>query len=338
MKHFTIGDKEFPHNGPPLHVAEIGLNHGGSVKKAISLMFEAKNAGADAVKFQYIIPDKFINPKHPATQEAYTLFKKTALSDNDYYRLKQVASDENLLFFCSVFDEVSLNRLEDIGVELYKIASGDIINIPLLKAVAATGKPIILSTGASTLQEIDRAVRLLKRKNGKIILLHCVSEYPCDPQMVNLAAMDVLQRRYSLPVGFSDHTKGDFTAIIAAVMGAQVIEKHFMAAGDEKALDAVVSLTAEEYARMIRRCTAAVRIKGKAHKEPTTQEVATNMIGRRSLYAARDIPPGTKITRDMVAILRPADAFPPSKLLWLIGKRTNKKIAMFEAFDIEKIQ
>ena len=229
-------------------IAEIGINHNGSLSQAIELVKAAKRAGADAAKFQTYITEKRA-PKN--NQEIFDILKKNELSHSDFLTLKECADDVGIEFFSTAFDEESIDILEDIGVETYKLASFDVSNTALLKAVSKTQKSIIFSTGMATLDEIKNAYNLLDIPDDRLGILHCVSSYPLAVESCQLSNIYSLSERYDCRVGYSDHTKTIDIPIYAVCAGAKIIEKHFYLHDQHECIDEPVSITEEDFLQMI---------------------------------------------------------------------------------------
>ncbi|MBC69475.1 N-acetylneuraminate synthase family protein [Acinetobacter sp.] len=229
-------------------IAEIGINHNGSLSQAIELVKAAKRAGADAAKFQTYVTEKRA-PKN--NQEIFDILKKNELSHKDFLTLKECADDVGIEFFSTAFDEESIDILEDIGVETYKLASFDVSNTALLKAVSKTQKSIIFSTGMATLDEIQNAYNILDIPNDKLGILHCVSSYPLAVESCQLSNIYSLSERYDCRVGYSDHTKTIDIPLYAVCAGAKIIEKHFYLHDQHECIDEPVSITEEDFLQMI---------------------------------------------------------------------------------------
>ncbi len=314
-----------------IFIAEIGINHNGDVDTACSMIEAAASAGADAVKFQTFVPEhlfssfgKSLLDKSPRLIRDYSqiaFFKKLILKKDEYIRIAEIAKKNNTVFFSSVFDEESLALLEELNTPLYKIASSEVTNEPLLEMIGKTGKPVIMSTGICTEEEIARAIAILK-ENGTpdIVLLHCVSLYPLPPERVNLRRIISLRERFELEVGFSDHSP-DFQAVeAAAVLGARIFEKHFMLARDFQCPDAAVSLSPEQFAAMREACdrVATMLGNGEINYDAHQKDVANS--ARRSLYAKKRISGGKIIEPDDIIAKRPGVGLSPSRIREIIGK------------------
>lgn len=317
-------------------IAEAGVNHDGNLKRALKMVDEAALTGADAVKFQAFVTESLVSGRAPKAdyqkkrgkgKNQREMLKPLELSSQDFAAIAERARRRGILFLSSAFDEESADLLEDLGVPAYKMGSGELTNIPLLEHVAKKGKPVLLSTGMGTLDEIQEAVTAIRTQgNHQIVLLHCVSSYPSRPRDSNLRAMKVLRERFGLPVGFSDHTEGLEVALAAAALGATIIEKHFTLSRKLPGPDQKASLEPTEFRAMVQGMRVVEQALGKPVKEPTPEELKMRLIARRSLIASVYIAKGQVITRQMVAIKRPGTGIPPKEIGNMIGKRATRKI------------
>ena len=257
-----------------LIIAEAGVNHNGSLDLALKMVDEAKRAGADIVKFQTAIPEKVISKyadkaeyqkKTTGNEESQLeMCKRIHLKLSDYDIIKKYCEEVGIEFLSTPFDLESIDYLEKLGMRLWKIPSGEITNLPYLIKIAKTGKPVIMSTGMSELNEVEEAVNVLKENGaGEITLLHCTTEYPAPFESVNLRAMNTLREKFGTEVGYSDHTVGFEAAVAAAVLGASVVEKHFTLNHNMEGPDHKASLEPEEFEVMVNN----IRLIEKAHYE-----------------------------------------------------------------------
>ncbi|MBU2578326.1 N-acetylneuraminate synthase [Patescibacteria group bacterium] len=317
-------------------IAEAGVNHSGNIKTAQKLIDAAVEAGADAIKFQTFTAEDLVikSAKTAEYQKRNTdgcryqlsMLKKLELSPEDFIRLKKYCDRKNILFLSTPHTERAFNFLDPL-VPVHKISSGDLINIPFLKMVAKTYKPILLSTGMATLAEVKSAVdTIIAAGNKKIVILHCTSNYPCPPEEVNLKAMETLRKVFGLSVGYSDHTIGIYVPVMAVAMGATVIEKHFTLDKKLKGPDHKASLDPKEFKEMVRIIRCAEKAFGTGIKKPTIGEKKIKNIVRKSIVANINIPKGTIITRDMLTFKRPGYGLAPSLISNVIGKRTKRLI------------
>lgn len=318
-------------------IAEIGLNHLGSADLAAKMLIEAAKAGADAVKFQTFVPEymysvysssllKSMN-EGEADSSKIDFFKKYVLQQDEYIKLKILAEEHGLVFFSSPFDVDSVNFLEEIGVQLYKIASSELTNHMLLQRIAETKKPVIMSTGMSTEEEISMSIDFLQAEGvPDIVLMHCVSLYPLPTASSNLGRIVSLNKRFNLKVGFSDHTVGFRAAGIATALGARIIEKHFTLDEDYECPDRELSLSPYSFKRMKDSVECILNMIGDGHIDYDFCEDESAMQSRKSLFARRFIPKGKILEMDDIIPKRPGVGIPVYKLNRIIGKRTNREL------------
>ena len=332
-----IGDRLVGPNQPVFVIAEAGVNHNGDLKLARALIDVAVDAGADAVKFQTFHADLLATAHAPkaayqlqttaAEESQIDMLRRLELSTEDHRELQSYCQERGIIFLSTPFDEEAADFLDELGVAAFKISSGDLTNSPLLEHVAAKGKPVILSTGMSELAEVIEAVSVLHAAGCEsLILLHCVTDYPANPNEVNLRAMQTLRAAFNLPVGFSDHTEGIDVALAAVALGACVIEKHFTLDRSLPGPDHRASLEPVELRQLvksIRRIEAAL---GNGRKVPSQSEIETAKVARRSLVAGRDIAAGATLEREMIVLRRPGTGLPPATLATLVGRRTVRNI------------
>ena len=329
---------------PCFIIAEAGVNHNGSLDLALKLVDAAAAAGADAVKFQTFKADRLVTKNAPkagyqiyANGDAGTqheMLKRLELTEEDHRALIGHCERRGVLFLSTPFDEASCDFLESLGLPAFKLPSGELTNLPFLAHVAGKGKPVILSTGMATLQEVDAAVETLARSgNNRLVLLQCVSEYPADPAEANLRAMASMRSLFGFPVGFSDHTPGIAAAISAAVLGACVVEKHFTLDRKMPGPDHRASLEPEELTEMVRGIRIAETALGDGQKRPGAGEAAIARVARKSLVAACDISAGTILGPEHLAAKRPGTGIPPGMRGSLLGRKAKVAIPAGTLFD-----
>lgn len=333
---------------PCFIVAEAGVNHNGDVNLAKKLIDMAKEAGADAVKFQTFKAEEVVSKcaekanyqkETTDTKESqFEMIKKLELSQSDFAELFDCAQKKGIIFLSSPFDKRSVDLLDELGVPAFKVASGEITNFPLLKHIARKGKPIILSTGMSTLGEIEEALKAIRDGEAEeIMLLHCVSSYPAKAEDMNLRAVVSLRDNFRLPVGLSDHTIGITVPIAAVALGAVALEKHFTLDKNLPGPDHKASLTPEELKQMIRAIRDVERAMGDGIKRPTAGERENKKVVRRSIFARIDIPEGTVIAEEMLDFKRPAGGIEPRYMNMVIGKKTRETIRRDELITFSKL-
>jgi len=331
-KKIKIGDQIIGKNEPVFIIAEAGVNHNGDVNLAKRLIDAAAEAGADAVKFQTFHAENVVTSTADkaeyqksttsADETQYEMLKKLELPDGSFGDLSDYAKKHGLIFFSTPFDEESVDLLDQIGVPAYKIPSGEITNCPLLKKIAKKRKPVILSTGMSTLGEVEEAFNYLKKNGaGNIILLHCTTSYPAPPHSVNLRAMKTLQCVFSVPVGYSDHTEGITIPIAAVALGASVIEKHFTLDRTLPGPDHLASLEPSDFSKMVSSIRNLEIAFGNGSKIINDEERRNSFFMRRSLHACRNLTKGEVLSEENIQILRPNDGIGAWFYDVVIGKK-----------------
>ncbi len=318
-------------------VAELSGNHGQNFADAVRMIEEAKRAGADAVKLQMYRPEtitfssdaKWFRIGEGTSWSGETLFSLYSRSYTPWEwfpKLQKVAHDFELDFFASVFDETAVDELEKIGVPAYKIASFEIVDIPLLKKVASTGKPVILSTGMATLGEIEEAVSTLRSHGCEdIILLKCTSAYPAPPEEMNLRTIPHLAQAFDCPVGLSDHTKGIEVPVTAVALGVVLIEKHFTLSRADGGPESDFALEPDEFQQMVQAVRTAEKALGRVHYGRTEHE-KPSLIFRRSLFVIKDMKVGDQFTSENIRSIRPGYGLHPRYYEKVLGKRARKNI------------
>jgi len=329
---FEIGSRRIGPGEPLFVVAEMGLNHGGSPGAAQSMIAAAAWAGASAVKIQTIHADALVSaacppPAHVAVTSLRDFFRQFELSEHDHRVLAADAHRAGLAFMSTPFDEGAVDMLERTGCDAYKIASGDITYTGLLQRVARTGKPIVISTGMSSHDDIASALETVQSAGGgPVALLHCVSVYPVPHESQNLRAIVDLAATFNVPVGLSDHGTDSMAVALAVALGASIYEKHFMLDGQTDAVDAAVSATPATLARIIQAAEAARAALGDGCKQCLAPESVNLSPSRRSLYASRDLRAGEIVTPNDVVVLRPAIGVDPRSARYLIGQTLARDV------------
>jgi len=315
-------------------IAEIGINHDGSVNQAERLIDAAAEAGADAVKFQSFRADHLLIPSRDryaqqaeGSESAYQMLRRCELSFEDQERLKKHADKRDILFMSTPFDEESADFLDSLDVPVFKIASSDITHVPLLRHVASKGKPIFLSTGMSYLSEVADAIWTLRSAGAKeILLMHCVSTYPALPQQMNLRALQTLQSYFELPVGLSDHSEGILLSLVAIALGAIVIEKHFTLDKNALGPDHKASMDPADLKQLVTNLREVEASLGDGRKRPSDIEEESRLFGRRSIVAAVDIRAEEQIADWMLAFKRPGSGLEPRYFEKVIGMTARRNI------------
>ncbi|MBR3924767.1 MAG: N-acetylneuraminate synthase [Kiritimatiellae bacterium] len=314
-------------------IAEAGVNHNGSLASAIGLVDAAVEAGADAVKFQTFSADRLVlktaqkaeyqKATTGAGETQYEMLKRLELSKDDHLALAEHCRRRGIMFLSTAFDCEGVRYLDSLGIPIFKIPSGEITNLPYLRAVAACGKPMILSTGMSTMDEVRDAVVALG-EGRDITLLHCTTEYPCPLASVNLKAMVTMRDEFGLFVGYSDHTIGIEVPIAAVAMGVRVIEKHFTLDRNQDGPDHKASLEPDELASMIAAIRNVEAALGNGIKTPDAVEQKNIAVARKSIVARVPIRKGELFTEANLTVKRPGMGLSP--MLWdkVVGSVANR--------------
>lgn len=326
-------------------IAEAGVNHNGSLETAKRLVDAAVQAGADCVKFQTYITEEDTSVfaaqadyqkqnTGEGGQSQYEMLKKLELGYEEFRELKRYCGEKGILFLSSPFELRSVAFLEEIGIPFWKIASSEVTNYPFLKKIAQTGKPIVMSTGMCTLQEIRQAVDVLESCGEReIVLLQCNTEYPTPMQDVNLRAMQGLQKEFGYPVGYSDHTQGIEIPIAAAALGAVIIEKHFTLDRRMEGPDHIASLEPKELETMVHAIRNVETALGSPAKEISESERKNRTAARKSIVAARDIRRGEILTEENIAAKRPGGGISPMRWEELLGQRAVRDFIRDEMIE-----
>jgi len=333
----TIAGRTIGPDEPTYLVAEAGVNHNGDLATAIRMIEAARQAGADAIKFQSfqaaemcdteLVETKAVEGVTGGTKSSYAMYKSLELSPEAHERLFAAARDVGITLFTSVFDLGMVGRLQALGTPAFKISSSDVTHLPLIRCAAATGLPVVISTGLSTIDEVGEAVASCRDAgNDDVILLQCTSAYPPADDEVNLNAMATLRDAFDVPVGFSDHTLGIEVAIAAVAMGACVVEKHFTLDKEMPGPDQQLSLDPAELARLVSAVRRVEQARGSTEKAPTASERSILVDSRRGLFAARDIAAGETLSEEAIRILKPAKGIAPKSLGEVLGRTAKRAI------------
>jgi N-acetylneuraminate synthase/N,N'-diacetyllegionaminate synthase len=330
-------------------IAEAGVNHNKDLELAFKLVDAAKEAKADAVKFQTFITEKSISrlcetaPYQKAQlgekTTQFEMAKALELSFDDFARIKKYCDQKQILFLSTPDEIDSLEFLIGLDMPLIKIGSGEITNVPLLEALGKSKRPVILSTGASTLQEVNEALNVIyKEGNKEVALLHCVSEYPAPIEEVNLKAIQTLQNSFNLPVGFSDHTLGFEATIAAVALGAQIIEKHFTLDQSLPGPDHKASLDPKQLKELVQKIRNIEKALGDGLKKPAPCEAKNIQLIRRSLVLERDIKAGEAIQKSDLSVKKPGYGVSPSELDQVVGRKSKRFLKKDEVLTWDALQ
>jgi N-acetylneuraminate synthase len=336
-KTVIIGDHRIGDSQRCFVIAEAGVNHNGDMELARQLIDVAAKAGADAVKFQTFSADRLASAAAPkaayqkvttsAEESEHAMLKRLELAPQAHGMLMEHCRARGIMFLSSPFDEKAADLLDSLNVAAFKVPSGEIVNFPYLSHVARKGRPVILSSGMSTLDEVITAVAAVRAAgNEQIVLLHCLSNYPADPAEANLRAMATMAEACRCPVGFSDHTETHAVAIAAVALGACMIERHFTLDRDLPGPDHRASLEPDELAAMIRDIRVTESALGNGRKEPQPSELENRAVIRKSLAAARNLPAGTILQAVDLTMMRPGTGLAPAMAPQLVGRRLRSAV------------
>ena len=339
MKKFKIGKFTIGTSKDPFIIAEAGVNHNGSITIGKKMIDVAAKVGANAIKFQSFITDEIILEKAPKS----TYHKRTTGSDKQlswYEMLKTQEMDskmhlellrhckkKKIIFLSTPYDEKSADYLEKIGIKAFKIASTDNNNIKLLSHIAKKKIPMILSAGMINMKTLGQSVKEIKRNsNYNIAILQCTSNYPCNENDVNLQIIKTFERKFKLPIGFSDHTEGYLASVVATTMGACIIEKHFTLDKNLPGPDHTMSLNPEELKNFIKKIKSVSKVKGVAHKKVLATEIENLKKLKKSLVSKTNILKNEKIQKSMINLKRPGTGIPANEINSILGKKAKKNI------------
>ncbi|MFZ7103248.1 MAG: pseudaminic acid synthase [Peptococcaceae bacterium] len=339
MGEILVGDRKIGPGHPPFVIAEMSGNHNQSLNRALEIVGAAKEAGVDALKMQTYTPETMtldIQEKEFMINETgnlwrgkslYQIYKKAYTPWEWHEEIFNLAHQLGLIIFSSPFDETAIDFLEELNPPCYKIASFEIVDLPLIKKAAATGKPLIISAGMATVAEIADAVKAAEQAGCKdLILLKCTSTYPAPPEYCNLLTIPHMQELFNCQAGLSDHTLGIGVAVAGVALGATVIEKHFTLSRSEAGVDAPFSLEPEEMRQLVSEAKRAWQALGKVSYGPTPGE-KDSLKRRRSLYVIKDMEAGEEFTEDNLGRIRPGIGLEPKYYDILIGKKVVKSIS-----------
>jgi N,N'-diacetyllegionaminate synthase len=333
-----------------LIIAEAGVNHNGSLAMAKKLVEAAAMAGADIVKFQTFVADQLVSAQ--ATKADYQLeanddstqlemLKKLELTHDSHYDLIDHCKKNKILFFSTAFDELSIDFLASLNLNLWKIPSGEITNLPYLKKIGKFNQRVVISTGMSTIEEVHEAINILIEagtEKNKITVLHCNTEYPTPMVDVNLRAMLTIQKETGLEVGYSDHTLGIEVPIAAVALGAVVIEKHFTLDRTLPGPDHRASLEPNELRAMVSAIRNIESAMGDGLKKPSSSELKNVLIARKSIHLKNDLAAGTSIEAEHLIMKRPGDGISPMKMPLVLGRKVIRNLSKDTKLSFADIQ
>jgi N-acetylneuraminate synthase len=329
-------------------IAEAGVNHNGDLNLAFQLVDKAVEIGADCVKFQTFKTENIVTKTSPKAnyqmfvtdkaESQFDMLKKLELQKEDFKKIKNYCKTKGIQFLSTPYNPEDATLLNDLGVEAFKIASGQLVELPFLKFVAKFGKQMIISTGMANLAEVYKAVEAIKSTgNNDVIVLQCNTDYPSKIEDTNIKAMITMRDALGVTIGYSDHVPTNYACYAAVALGAEVIEKHFTLDKNMEGPDHKCSLEPEEFRELIAGVRAVEKCLGTGVKIPSQSEVNNTYGMRRSLVARHDIKAGTILTEEHFGFKRPANGLSPNYLETLIGKKAAKDMLQDEAFTFESI-
>ena len=347
MKELQLPSRTITKDSSVYIIAEMSASHAGSLHYALELVHIAKECGADCIKTQTYTADTLtidcdneyfhINNGTWAGENLYQLYNKAYTPWEWQGELKKEAQRVGIDFFSTPFDETSVDFLESIGVGFYKIASFELVDIPLIEYVASKGKPMILSTGMATLGEIEDAVNAIRKKNNdQIALLRCISSYPAITDGMNLQTMVNLGQTFHVPFGLSDHSMGSVGAVTAVALGASIIEKHFCLGREIENPDSSFSMNPDEFKKMVYDVRQAEKAIGKVQYGPSEQE-KDSVIFRRSIFCVKDIKAGEQLTEKNIRVIRPGYGIAPKYYSEILGQTALRDIEYGSPIDFSMI-
>ncbi len=333
----TVGNRVIGEGYPAYIIAEMSANHAGSLERAKEIIHAAKEAGADCLKIQTYTPDtltidcdnEYFQVKNGTWEgeNLYSLYGKAYTPWEWQGELKREAEKAGIDFLSTPFDRTSVDFLEGLGIGFYKIASFEMVDLPLLQYVASKGKPIIMSTGMGSLEEIEEAVKTIYDSgNRQLAILKCSSAYPANPADMHLRTIADMIRRFQMPVGLSDHSMGSLSAVTAVAAGACIIEKHFCLGREIENPDASFSMTPGEFREMVRDVRRTEEALGGVHYGPSEQE-KSSLKFRKSIFVTKDVRAGDVLTEENIRVIRPSDGLMPKYYHEVIGERAVCDIA-----------
>jgi N-acetylneuraminate synthase/N,N'-diacetyllegionaminate synthase len=349
LQSINIDNKTISKTSPVFIIAEAGVNHNGNLEMAKDLIKRAAACGADCIKFQTFKAERVVTKYAPkakyqmgTTDKAESqldMLKKIELRPEDHAELKEITEELDMVFLSTPYNFEDIDILENIGVSAYKVASGQIVELPFLRKIASKEKPVLLSTGMATLEEIDEALAtILETGNEKVVLLQCTTNYPSKIEDANLRVIPAFQSEFSTLTGYSDHTVGEEAAISVVALGARIIEKHFTLDKNLQGPDHSSSMIPDEFNTFVRKIRRVETALGSAIKTPTKIEKENAVGMRRSIVASRNIKKGETINEESITFKRPANGLAPRFYDNITGKRATRDIVVDEIIQKDMIQ
>ncbi|MDR6292079.1 N-acetylneuraminate synthase [Inquilinus ginsengisoli] len=348
MQEISIAGRKIGPDHPPYVICELSGNHNGELARALKMMEAAKATGADAVKLQTYTADT-ITLNHDSDQFRikgglwdgrllYDLYQEASTPWEWHDALFAKARELGITIFSTPFDKTAVDLLEGLGAPAYKVASFEVVDLPLVEYIASKGKPMIISTGLANLAEIHEVIAAARRGGAnQLVVLHCISSYPAPMEDANLRTMPNLSQTFDVISGLSDHTMGTAASVTAIALGGSVIEKHFTLARADGGPDSAFSLEPEEFTRLVEDCKSAWAALGRVRYDLKGSE-AGNIVFRRSLYVTRDVKAGETLTEDNVRSIRPGYGLAPKHQPEVLGRRASRDLARGEPLAWEMVR
>jgi len=342
----VIDDNTIGYDKPCYIIAEIGINHNGNIVLAKKLIDVAIDAGANAVKFQKrdlksIYQQKILETPSldsQGTEILIDVLKNVEFNGDDFQEIVNYCKEREITFLCTPWDIPSVNFLEKLDVPAYKIASADLTNFPLIAHISKLNKPMIISTGMSEMEEIERTVGFVKEKNAVFSLLHCNSTYPSPPELLNLSLIPVLREKFNVPIGYSGHESSILPSITAANMGAVIIERHITLDKTMEGLDQAASLNPDEFKELIQKVRESEKAMGTPIKQMTRGETLQREVLGKSIICSNDIKKGELFSEQNIVIKTPARGLSPQYYFELIGKKSSRDIKKGDYLQTDDIK
>ena len=344
MRKIKIENKIIGDRNPCFVVAEIGSNHDGRLSQAKQMIDLAAEAGCDAVKFQLFSANKNFNEyfdyaKHGPRGDWMDIIRSMEMPREWLPILSEYCFKKGVIFFSTVFDEEKADWLEEINAPVYKISSYELTHIPLIKYVAKKNKPIILSSGMANEKEIEEAINAIyEQGNHDVILMHCVSAYPTKFEDLNLETISYYKKKFSIPIGLSDHSLGILSSAVAVALGANIVEKHIIVDKTLPGADHFFALDKKEIKEWVSQIRNTEKALGKIKEEPAPGE-KNEILWRRAIWAKQDIPKGAALKREMLMVVKPSPdgSLEPKRIYEILNKKTTKDIKKGELITRDKL-
>ena len=334
MDTIEINGKKIGSVNSTYFIAEAGLNHNGDIDIAKKMIDSAHNAGADSIKFQTYKSENFLS----SSSQYFDFFKNVELSFENFKEIKNYADDTGITFLSTPFDFESANFLKKIGVSAFKIASSDLTNIPLIEHIAKMNSPMIISTGIGTMDEIEQSLEVCRSVgNNKISILHCVADYPANPEETNLDAIIMMKEKFQVPIGYSDNGESTIVDEIAVSLGANIIEKHFTLDKNMQGPDHSFSILPDDMKQLITKFRLIEKIKGDGNKIPNKSESNNKIAVRKSITCSKFIQNGDLLSTENLALKRPGNGIEPKFWNKIIGKKATRDIESDELINWDDI-